>query len=186
MAFWDEAQPFSDGSQKTLRALLQGLFQVEEPQGRGDCTDRHTQTELLGRSMAACTVNQKQKETDPACGAPLSRGGHAGRGGSPQLNLSQAGAGAGLGMPAWGGHRAHGAWCQPRGGLRGWAGQVLQQQQVPQKHFAFMVLYLNGMGLKEPDVFKNVCISLLNLTGLSDWKCIVNWEISLLGTKKDP
>lgn len=38
--------------------------------------------------------------------------------------------------------------------------------------------------LKEPDIFKNVCISLLNLTG--DWQCIGNWEISLLGTKKDP
>lgn len=56
---------------------------------------------------------------------------------------------------------------------------------MPQKHFAFIVLYLKGMGvLKEPDVFKNVCISLLNLTG--DWQCIGNWEISLLGTKKDP
>lgn len=49
-------------------------------------------------------------------------------------------------------------------------------------HFAFIVLYLKGMGvLKEPDVFENICISLLNLTG--DWQCIGNWEISLLGTK---
>lgn len=43
---------FSDASQKTLRVLVQGLFQVEETQGRQGCTDRHVQREWLGRSMA--------------------------------------------------------------------------------------------------------------------------------------
>lgn len=33
---------------------------------------------------------------------------------------------------------------------------------------------------------KTFLISLLNLTGLSEWQHIVNWEISLLGTKQDP
>ena len=40
--------------------------------------------------------------------------------------------------------------------------------------------------LKEPDVFKCVCISVLNLTDPSDWQCIIKQEIGLLGTKRDP
>lgn len=33
---------FSDGYQETLRVLVQGLFQLEETQGRRGCADRHT------------------------------------------------------------------------------------------------------------------------------------------------
>lgn len=37
--------------------------------------------------------------------------------------------------------------------------------------------------LKEPDGFKCVSVSVLNLRDAGDWQCIIKQEMGLLGTK---
>lgn len=148
-------------------------------------TDTHRQSCWGGAWQVELWIKSRRKLWDPACRAPFSRGGQAGRRVRPQLSLSQ-GPGLGLGLPAWAGHSDCGAGVSPREGLRAWAACAAAAGGASEALCLYGFIFEGDGVLKEPDVLKNVCISLLNLSGLSDWQCIVNWEVSLLGTKQHP